>query len=239
MACLRGGARAMTDRQPTVLHEDSRLIAVAKESGELVHNSAFAGPRELSLRQRVGKVIGSDVFPLHRLDRGTSGVVLFAKARADVSALSAELQAGEKRYVAIVRGHFVGAAWIDHPLSQDDGDAKSAQTACRSLACSRVERMSAVEVVLVTGRLHQVRRHLKHLHHPLIGDVKYGKGPFNRLARERYGLHRLALHAVSIRLRSGLQIDSSLDGELAATWRTLFHTTAATRYSLLGEVKNA
>lgn len=214
-------------------------MAVAKESGELVHNSAYAGPQEVSLRQRVGKLIGSDVFPLHRLDRGTSGVVLFAKKRTQVQALTAALRAGEKRYVAIVRGHFYGAAWVDHPLSHDDGEPKVAMTACRSLACSRVERMSAVEVVLVTGRLHQVRRHLKHLQHPLIGDVKYGKGPFNRLARESYGLHRLALHAATVRLPSGLHIACPLDGTLAAAWRALFSARVPTRYPLLGEVKNA
>ncbi len=184
--------------KPLILFENDRLIVVQKWAGELVHNSAHAGPKEVSLRQRVGAAIGRRVFPVHRLDRGTSGAVLFARERPFVAPLQAALSAGEKRYVAFVRGHFFGAAWVDHALSTDAGTVQSAYSSMRGLARSKIERVSAMEILLVTGRTHQARRHLKHLSHPILGDVNYGKGPFNRMAREKYGLSRLALHAHSI-----------------------------------------
>ena len=184
--------------QPTVLYRDSELLAVAKAPGELVHNSAYAGPKEISLRERVIALEGHPVFPVHRLDRGTSGIVWFARTREAVAPLSLLLAASHKRYIALVRGHFFGAAWVDHPLTDDRGVSQPAQSSLRELARSEVERVSAVEVMLVTGRTHQVRRHCKHLSHPLLGDVKYGKGPFNRLARDTYGLSHLALHAARV-----------------------------------------
>jgi len=145
--------------------------------------------------------LGRRVWPLHRLDRGASGVLAFAFS-AEVAAIYGPAFADgrcEKRYLALVRGHPPAAAVIDHPIpAKPDGPRVPAVTAIRLLGVW--ERYALVEAVPRTGRLHQIRRHLKHIACPLIGDVNYGKGEHNRLFRERFGLHRLALHALSLRL---------------------------------------
>jgi tRNA pseudouridine65 synthase len=105
-----------------------------------------------------------------------------------------------KRYLAIVRGGPPDAAVIDHPIPRsEDGPRVPAVTAIRTL--HRAGRYAVVAAAPRTGRLHQIRRHLKHISCPLIGDVRYGKGEHNRLFREQHDLHRLALHARSLRLQ--------------------------------------
>jgi tRNA pseudouridine65 synthase len=139
---------------------------------------------------------------VHRLDRGTSGCLVFALHAEAARRLQALLEAGgaTKRYVALVRGVPAVEGAIDHPIPRaPDGPRVPAFTAWRRLAVV-LDRYALVEDVPRTGRLHQVRRHMKHLSHPIIGDVNYGKGEHNRFFRERYGLHRLALHAASLEL---------------------------------------
>jgi tRNA pseudouridine65 synthase len=103
----------------------------------------------------------------------------------------------EKRYIALVRGIPPEAGVIDHPVPRaPDGPRVPAVTEFRRLAT--FERYALVEALPRTGRLHQIRRHFKHISHPLIGDVRYGKGEHNRLFRDRFGLHRLALHALEL-----------------------------------------
>jgi tRNA pseudouridine65 synthase len=162
------------------------------------------------------------VWPLHRLDRGTSGVVLFALDADAARSRSAEFERNEvgKRYLALVRGHAPEQLLIDYALRRVDAsgsgytsdERQAAHTQIRRLAC--FERYSLVEATPLTGRTHQIRRHLKHIAHPIIGDVRYGKGAHNRMFRERFGLHRLALHAVELRL-PGLTIHAALPPDLA------------------------
>lgn len=152
---------------------------------------------------RVRDRLGRWVFPVHRLDRGTSGVLLFALSPEVARRLQEAFAAGqvEKRYLALVRGVAPESGEIDHPLRREDSPAAAkvpAVTEFRRLGTW--ERYSLVEARPRTGRLHQVRRHFKHLSLPLIGDVRYGKGEHNRHFRERFGLHRLALHALSLTL---------------------------------------
>jgi tRNA pseudouridine65 synthase len=145
--------------------------------------------------------IGAYVYPVHRLDRATSGVLLFALTPDAARELGTAFARGavKKRYLALVRGVLADHLRLDHPLSQEDGKApQSAVTSFRMLA--RYGRYSLVEAAPETGRTHQIRRHLKHLSCPIIGDVRYGKGEHNRLFRTHYGFHRLALHAASITL---------------------------------------
>ena len=180
-----------------LLYADDRLIAVAKPSGLPVHRGA-ARERIVALtlaRDRIGR----HVFPVHRLDRATSGVLLFALDPEAARRLQEQFEAGavRKRYLALVRGITPPEGVIDHPIPRDeDGPRVPAVTGYRRLAT--FERYSLVEALPRTGRRHQIRRHLKHVSHPLIGDVRYGKGEHNRLFRERFGLHRLALHALEI-----------------------------------------
>lgn len=208
-----------------LLYQDDALVAVSKPSGLAVHRG-LARDRVVAMglvRDRLGR----RVFPVHRLDRPTSGALLFALDPVTARSLAGAFEAGAvaKRYLALVRGIAPGEAVIDHPVQRrPDGPRVPAVTEIRRLAVW--ERYSLVEAVPRTGRLHQIRRHLKHLSLPLIGDVKYGKGEHNRLFRERFGLHRLALHALELRLAhpgtgEPLEIVAPVPDDLAGVLRAL------------------
>ncbi len=206
-----------------VLFLDDALVAVHKPSGLAVHPGWDTG--DVALR-RVRDQLGAHVFPVHRLDRATSGVLVFALSSGDAAGLAAAFRDGavEKRYLALVRGAFPGAIDVDHPVPRTRGGERvPAQTAFRLR--SPLGRFSLVEAAPRTGRLHQIRRHLKHLSHPIVGDVDYGKGPINRHFREAHGLCRLALHAFALTVphpRSGAPlavrcpVPPDLAGPLAA-----------------------
>lgn len=182
-----------------VLYRDDRLAAVVKPSGLAVHRG-WSGDDEAAV-QAARDTLGAFVFPVHRLDRGASGVLVFALDAEAARALSEAFERGQadKRYVALVRGIAPERAVVDHPIPRREGGPRvPAVTEVARLGV--FERYSLVEARPRTGRLHQIRRHLKHLGHPLIGDVNYGKGEHNRLFRARFGLHRLALHAHALTL---------------------------------------
>ena len=177
-----------------VLFRDQWLLAVGKPSGLLTHRG-WANDRETALSLARG-LAGKHVYPAHRLDRATSGVLLFALDPGTASALGGQLsgEGFDKRYLAFVRGVVGEALEIDHPLASEPGaERKPARTSVRPLG--KFERYSLVEAIPHSGRTHQIRRHLKHVSHPVIGDTRYGKGEHNRAFRERFGLQRLALHA--------------------------------------------
>ncbi len=193
----------MSAKRPTlpILFRDERLVAVDKPSGLLVHRGGWGNDRVVAMTL-VRDQLGRHVFPLHRLDRATSGVLLFALSSEEAALLCPLFEQGliEKRYVALVRGVPPAEGLIDSPVpGSPSGQRLPAVTRFRLLSAleNLSGRFSLVEAIPLTGRLHQIRRHLKHLGHPLIGDVNYGKGDLNRLFRERYGLRRLALHACS------------------------------------------
>jgi tRNA pseudouridine65 synthase len=193
-----------------VLHLDEDLVLVDKPSGIVVHRGW--ADDEGGLMMKVRDQIGRHVWPAHRLDRGASGIVAFALSREGVAALGHAFAQGnvDKRYLALVRGHPPEATTIDHAIpGRPGGPRVPAVTEIRRLATW--ERYALVEAVPKTGRLHQIRRHLKHIACPLIGDVNYGKGEHNRFFRERFGLHRLALHAMALRLphpRTGVAVEA-------------------------------
>jgi len=186
----------------SVLHRDEQLLAVDKPSGLLVHRGWARAP--VVLVDVVRQMLGVEtVHPAHRLDRATSGVMLFALDPAAARSVARQFMLGKvrKRYLALVRGRAPDEVVIDHPIPRKPGGP-------RVPAVSRVTRLCTVEthprhvsLVLVaprSGRFHQVRRHLKHIDHPVIGDANYGKGKINRAMRNRYGLERLALHALAL-----------------------------------------
>ena len=182
-----------------ILLRDADLVVVDKPSGLLVHRG-WANDRDV-LMTRVRDALGEYVYPIHRLDRGTSGVVVFALNKQAARRLSEQWarHTVRRRYIALVRGVPKRDGVIDHPVPKSEGGERiSAVTELRTL--HTFGRYSVVEARPRTGRLHQIRRHLKHISCPIIGDVRYGKGEHNRLFRERYGLYRLALHAVSVEL---------------------------------------
>jgi tRNA pseudouridine65 synthase len=181
-----------------LLFVDEHIVVANKPCGLLVHRG-WDNDDDVALF-RVRDAIGAYVYPIHRLDRGTSGALLFARSAEIAAALGTCLGTGglERRYLALVRGRPPAAGVIDHPIPKgEDKDAARvpAVTQFRVVAQSAVDRCSLVEAIPHTGRLHQVRRHLRHLNHPLVGDVNYGSGEINRHYRATYNLHRLALHA--------------------------------------------
>ncbi len=184
-----------------VLYQDRWIVAVAKPSGIAVHRGwARDGPMALQL---VRDQIGARVYPVHRLDRATSGILLFALDSTTAAAASscfAEAKV-EKTYLALVRGVAPEHVVVDHPLRPDRGrERQPAVTEIWRLSANPAEHCSLVQARPRTGRLHQIRRHLKHLSHPIVGDVRYGKGNINRHYREAWQLNRLALHAARLRL---------------------------------------
>lgn len=182
-----------------ILHRDEHVVVVNKPAGLLVHRG-WADDARPAL-QRVRDQVGARVYPVHRLDRSTSGVLLFALSPEDARLCQAEFDAGRvnKRYLALCRGTDPSLGVVDHPLSNEDGsEKKPAVTHFRLLGASG--RYGLYEARPLTGRTHQIRRHLKYMSHPIIGDVRYGKGEHNRYFRERFGFHRLALHAESLEM---------------------------------------
>ncbi len=181
-----------------ILYRDDHIVIADKPSGLLVHRG-WGADRDVFM-MRVRDEIGMRVQPVHRLDRGASGAVVFGLTLEATRGLGDALAARtvDKRYVALVRGVPDDAGNIDYALRKErrSGDRQPSITGFRRLAT--FGRYSLVAAYPKTGRLHQIRRHFKHISHPLIGDVNYGKGEHNRLFRERFGLHRLALHAVFV-----------------------------------------
>lgn len=215
----------------SILYRDELLIAINKPAGLAVHRG-LARDRTFAL-QLVRDQIGRHVHAVHRLDRATSGVLLFALAPGTARRMQERFAAGAvaKRYLALVRGIPPAAGVIDHPVPGDEeGPRVPAVTEFRRLAT--FERYALVEARPRTGRFHQIRRHFKHLSHPLIGDVRYGKGEHNRLFRERFGLHRLALHALELAFdhphtREELRIVAPLPEDLAGPLKAMGIDAAA------------
>jgi tRNA pseudouridine65 synthase len=218
----------MQARSLPVLYRDEHYVVVDKPSGMLVHRTALDPERDVAL-QRVRDQLGQRVYPVHRLDRPTSGLLVFALSPAAAEALGEAIRARrfEKRYLAVVRGWTPESGEIDRPLREKErNEYQSALTRFRRLATVELPipvsrypaaRYSLVEVVPTTGRRHQIRRHMAGIAHPLVGDTTHGQGPHNRLFREHFGVHRLLLRATAIAFThpySGQRITTSqaLDG---------------------------
>jgi tRNA pseudouridine65 synthase len=210
-----------------VLYRDEQLLVVAKPAGLIVH-PGWGNDRDTAL-SRARRLAGRWVYPAHRLDRATSGVLVFALDPASSQRLGAAIreQQWSKSYLALVRGKPPASGLIDSPVPRsEDGERVAAQTRFTCLGSSSVERCSLVCAQPITGRMHQIRRHLKHISHPLIGDVRYGKGPINRHYRATYGFERMALHACALRLPhpttgEWLEVRAPVAPELAACFTAL------------------
>lgn len=226
-----------------IVHLDPHLVVVNKPAGLLVHRSAIDRHETRYALQEVRDRIGRRVYPVHRLDKPTSGALLFALSPDVARALTEQFAAGavEKRYLAVVRGHIDAAGVIDHPLAEEldamtDARAsgnkgpQQAVTEYRCLAHAELphstgryatSRFSLVQAFPRTGRKHQIRRHMKHLSHPIVGDTTHGDGRQNALFRAHLQCRRLLLAATGMAFAhpvSGQRIDLSapLDAEFAA-----------------------
>ena len=223
----------------TVLHRDEHLVAIDKPAGLLVHRTQLAAHEDEAALQLLRDQLGQPVWPVHRLDRGTSGVLLFALSASVASLLGAMFEQGRmaKRYLALVRGWPAqDDGLIDHPLARDPELPSAGQTMLaaqtRWRVLDRIEwpvaidprfattRVALLEAEPLQGRRHQIRRHLKHIAHPILGDATHGKGPLNRAVAAHLGINRLWLHARLLVLAhpvggAALRLEAPLD----AQWR--------------------
>lgn len=202
-----------------VLYQDEHLVVINKPSGLLVHRSPIDRHETRFALQMVRNQIGQKVFPVHRLDKPTSGALVFALSSEVARKLGEQMMAHEvdKTYVAVVRGYAPEAGEIDHALveepdkrikgSKEKSEPQPAFSRYRCLATAELDacierypqsRFSLVEVKPETGRRHQIRRHLKHINHPIIGDAKHGRGRYNRYFKEHLDSDRLLLAATTI-----------------------------------------
>lgn len=192
-----------------ILYEDGQLIAINKPWGILVHRTGLSEDRQFVLQMLREQMGGAHVFVVHRLDRGTSGVLLFAKTSEMAGRLGEQFMARsvEKKYVAIVRGHVPEQITVDYPLSDKETGkvALPAVTHFRRLRIAEIPvaigykyataRFSLVECTLETGRRHQIRKHLAHLRYPVIGDVRHGDNKQNNYFKAHFDIPRMLLHA--------------------------------------------
>jgi len=203
-----------------ILYRDDHLIAVNKPSGLLVHRSPIDKHETRFAMQLLRDQIGQRVYPVHRLDKPTSGVLLFAldqtTARLMMPVFS---EAGvEKQYLAVVRGYTSESDIIDYPLKEQldkmtdaladrDKPAQLAITTYQRLATTEIAqplgryptaRYSLLSLSPKTGRKHQIRRHMKHIFHPIVGDTTHGDGRHNQFFRDVFDCHRLLLAATQL-----------------------------------------
>ncbi len=200
-----------------LLHLDDTLVAVDKPPGLLVHRSALDAHAPHNALDLLRAQLGGPLWTVHRLDKGTSGLLLFARSAEAARALGAAFEAGtvRKRYLALVRGWPAPQGEIGHPLARDPERPSAGQpllpalTRFRRLACHEwpfgdgrhpTSRYALVQAEPLQGRRHQIRRHFKHIAHPLVGDSTHGKGPHNRAVAAWLGVQRLWLHAARLEL---------------------------------------
>ena len=229
--------------QLSILYRDEYVVVIDKPPNLLVHRSEIDRHETRFAIQILRDQIGQRVWPAHRLDRGTSGVLIFGLSTEIASLLGRQFENGtvEKRYLAVVRGHPPASGTIDHPLSRQRDpyefrgerssiEAQPALTNFQKLAEIELavavdryasSRYALLELNPITGRRHQLRRHLKHIAHPIIGDATYGKGRHNRYFAEHLECHRLLLACTEMNFThpingENLKIKAPVSGDFAA-----------------------
>ena len=215
-----------------IIYQDDALVAINKPAGMMTHRSRIAEDNEPSAMEVLRDQLGTWVYPIHRLDRATSGVLLFGLSQDSARHLHESLAQGqlEKKYWAITRGHAPIEQFVDRPLKEKrdritDKNAQigkapqEAKTMVKALAHLTLPlalgrypsaRFSLVEARPLTGRRHQIRRHLAGINYPIIGDTTHGRGEQNRFFRSHFKVHRLLLAAVQLKLKhpiSGVVLD--------------------------------
>lgn len=201
-----------------ILYQDDDMVAVNKPAGMLVHRSWLDKHETVFVMTVLRDMLGQHVFPVHRLDRPTSGVLLFAKSSDAARALSGQFEhhTVDKSYLAVVRGYLLGSGRIDYPLkvkldkiadkfAKTNKEPEFAVTDYENLATCEMpfvsvdryptSRYSLMKLTPITGRKHQLRRHMTHLFHPIVGDTTHGDTAQNRAVAEFTRVSRLLLHA--------------------------------------------
>lgn len=202
-----------------ILYQDDDLVAIDKNYGAVIHGGRGVPKESPILSQSLPLQLGRDIYPVHRLDRPTSGILVFAFSSEIASIMASDIRAHQwkKRYIGLIRGPMRDGVNLDYAI-KEDGVLREAQTDFDPIKTYR-KRYTLIQAFPLTGRYHQIRLHLKHLRHPLVGDTNYGNGPINRFFREEFGLHRLFLHAARLQLphptqMTRLDLECELPGEL-------------------------
>lgn len=230
----------------SILYQDNYLIAVDKPANLFVHRSFLDKEEKYFALQLVRDLVGQYVYPLHRLDKPTSGVLLFALNEDIARQLSQDFHENniQKQYYALTRGFISPESGIvDHPIKvkldkigdkfkREDVEAKDAithyqcvQTASLPIALGRYEsvRYSLIKAQPKTGRRHQIRRHLAHLRHPIIGDINYGDNKQNPFFVKHFGFKRLMLFAQSMQFKHPVTGNNIvISAEFDHQWRSVF-----------------
>ncbi|MBU0696657.1 MAG: pseudouridylate synthase [Bacteroidetes bacterium] len=192
-----------------ILYQDDYIVAINKPHGLLVHQSSIARDAEEFALQLLRDQIGKNVWPAHRLDRKTGGVLLFGLDQETNKLLQALFRENQmqKKYLAIVRGYFPNEIEIDYPLKKENGAIQEAYTKVKLLQHFEVpfeigkyptSRYSLVEAHPQTGRMHQIRKHLAHVMHPIIGDRPHGCNKQNRYFKNEFVMDTMMLHACEL-----------------------------------------
>lgn len=189
-----------------IIYQDEHLAVINKPHGLLVHQSPIARDAEEFALQMLRDQIGQNVWPAHRLDRKTGGLLIFSLSK-EANALTQQLfreNLIQKKYLAIVRGHTPDEMEIDYPLKKENGVVQEAFTFFKTLQKAEIDialgnhptsRYSLVEAEPQTGRMHQLRKHFAHIHHPIIGDRPHGCNKQNKLFKETWEMDTMLLHA--------------------------------------------
>lgn len=189
-----------------IVYQDEYLIAINKPHGLLVHRSKIANDATEFALQMLRDQVGQHVSPVHRLDRKTGGILVFAFDKTTEIAMHKMFQHGEveKKYLAVLRGYAPQKSEIDYPLAKENGSMQDAFTSFVTLQHTEIEvplgkhptsRYSLVEATPKTGRMHQLRRHFAHIFHPIIGDRKHGCNKQNRFFKDKFNMTTMLLHA--------------------------------------------
>ncbi|MBK8566614.1 MAG: pseudouridylate synthase [Saprospiraceae bacterium] len=212
-----------------ILYQDEFLVAINKPNGLLVHKSPIAADASEYAVQLLRDQLGQRVFPAHRLDRKTSGVLLFALDATTNAAMQSKFEQRQvdKTYFAIVRGFIPETGEIDYPLTNDRGTLQDTVTRYERLTTAEIpvafgkhptSRYSLIMLCPETGRQHQLRKHLAHIFHPIIGDRPHGCNKQNRLWLEKWQINNMLLHAAGLVFehpvsKEGIAINAGLPSE--------------------------
>lgn len=232
----------------SILYQDEYLIGINKPHGLLVHRSSIAADAEEFALQLLRDQLNRHVYPAHRLDRKTGGVLLFALDKATEIAMQQQFAANEvhKTYLAILRGHTPDSGEIDYPLRKDNGTLQDAFTAYKTLARAELpialgkhstSRYSLVEAKPTTGRMHQLRKHFSHIFHPIIGDRTHGCNKQNKLFTETWEMSTMLLHAKNLQFnhpvtKQVITIEAPIQPEFQRMMNLMDWSEAALNYKL-------
>ncbi len=178
-----------------ILYQDQWLLAAYKPSGLLIHSYKEKCGEQDTMLRRLRDLSGHYLYPIHRLDRPVSGIVLFGLEAPVVKAIKEIWHTEDviKEYLALCKGNIESEGQFDFPLKNDQGIAQDALTHYTPI--EHFSEATLVKVNISTGRKHQIRRHLGRRSHNIIGDVKHGRGPLNKYYKKQFGLERIFLHA--------------------------------------------